>query len=61
MNRKISLIRSTNLASVDYAYASHVPADMDLLFLADRALLIKKGKYPRSATMSFRRNFVWRI
>ncbi|WP_342429556.1 RidA family protein [Neobacillus sp. FSL H8-0543] len=44
MNKKISLVRSTNLASVDYAYASHVPSDMDLLFLAGSCPLNKEGK-----------------
>lgn len=34
MNNKIAFIRSKQLAAVDYAYASRVPSDMDLLFLA---------------------------
>lgn len=46
MNKKISLIRSTNLASVDYAYASRVPAGMDLLFLAGACPLDKDGEVP---------------
>jgi enamine deaminase RidA (YjgF/YER057c/UK114 family) len=44
MNKKISLIRSANLASVDYAYASHIPSDMDLLFLAGSCPLNKEGE-----------------
>jgi enamine deaminase RidA (YjgF/YER057c/UK114 family) len=43
MNKKISFIRSTNLASVDYAYASIVPSTMDLLFLAGSCPLNKEG------------------
>ncbi|WP_163527222.1 RidA family protein [Halobacillus ihumii] len=34
MNNKISLIHSENLAQTDYAYASRVPSEMDLLYLA---------------------------
>ena len=34
MNKKISLIRSENLAKVSYAYAGRVPYGMDLIFLA---------------------------
>jgi enamine deaminase RidA (YjgF/YER057c/UK114 family) len=34
MTKKISLIRSENLANVSYAYASKVPEGMELLFLA---------------------------
>lgn len=34
MSKKISLIRSENLAKVSYAYASKVPEGMELLFLA---------------------------
>ena len=43
MNKSVSLIRSANLASVDYAYASRVPSDMDLLFLAGACPLDKGG------------------
>jgi enamine deaminase RidA (YjgF/YER057c/UK114 family) len=46
MNKKISLIRSANLASVDYAYASHIPSGMDLLFLAGSCPLNKEGEVP---------------
>jgi enamine deaminase RidA (YjgF/YER057c/UK114 family) len=46
MNKKISLIRSSNLADVDYAYASRVPSDMDLLFLAGACPLNQKGEVP---------------
>lgn len=34
------------MASVDYAYASLVPADMDLIFLAGACPLNKEGKVP---------------
>ncbi|ERI92755.1 endoribonuclease L-PSP [Clostridiales bacterium oral taxon 876 str. F0540] len=34
MNKKISLIHTANLASVDYAYAARVPSDMELLYMA---------------------------
>jgi enamine deaminase RidA (YjgF/YER057c/UK114 family) len=44
MTKKISFIRSPNLASVDYAYASKVPSDMELLFLAGSCPLNKEGK-----------------
>ncbi|MGR3762985.1 RidA family protein [Rossellomorea sp. NS-SX7] len=43
MSDKLSFIRSTNLASVDYAYASRVPSDMDMLFLAGACPLDKDG------------------
>jgi enamine deaminase RidA (YjgF/YER057c/UK114 family) len=46
MTRKISLIHSNHLAQVDYAYASRVPADMDLLFLAGACPLTKEGQVP---------------
>jgi enamine deaminase RidA (YjgF/YER057c/UK114 family) len=46
MNKKISLIRSTHLADVDYAYAARVPSDMDLLFLAGACPLNKEGEVP---------------
>ncbi|MEG0773739.1 RidA family protein [Clostridium sp.] len=46
MNKKISLIHSTNLALVDYAYAGRVPSGMDLLFLAGACPLDKDGKVP---------------
>jgi enamine deaminase RidA (YjgF/YER057c/UK114 family) len=46
MNKKIALIRSENLASVDYAYASHIPSGMDLLFLAGSCPLNKEGEVP---------------
>jgi enamine deaminase RidA (YjgF/YER057c/UK114 family) len=41
---KVSLIRSANLAPVDYAYASRVPAGMDLLFMAGACPLDREGK-----------------
>ncbi|MGC5327674.1 RidA family protein [Brevibacillus sp. SYSU BS000544] len=44
MNKKISLIRSTNLADVDYAYASRVPAGLDLLFMAGACPLNQDGE-----------------
>lgn len=46
MERKISLIHSANLASVDYAYASRVPAGMELLFLAGSCPLDETGGVP---------------
>lgn len=46
MNKKISLIHSTNLASVDYAYAGRIPAGMDILFLAGACPLNKDGEVP---------------
>ena len=49
MTRKISFIRSKNLAQVDYAYASHIPAGMDLLFLAGACPLTKEGDVPESS------------
>ncbi|MEH7113968.1 RidA family protein [Neobacillus niacini] len=48
MNRKISLIHSNHLAQVDYAYASRIPAEMDLLFLAGACPLTKEGIVPES-------------
>ncbi|WP_261130512.1 RidA family protein [Bacillus sp. Marseille-Q3570] len=44
MNKNISLIHSTNLAQVDYAYASRVPSEMELLFLAGACPLNKDGE-----------------
>lgn len=46
MNKKISLIHSTNLASVDYAYAGRIPSGMDLLFLAGACPLNRDGEVP---------------
>lgn len=46
MNKKISLIHSKNLASVDYAYAGHIPSGMDLLFLAGACPINKNGEVP---------------
>lgn len=43
MNKEISLIRSGNLADVSYAYASKVPSDMELIFLAGSCPLDKYG------------------
>ncbi len=43
MNKEISLIRSRNLADVSYAYASKVPSDMELIFLAGSCPLDKCG------------------
>jgi enamine deaminase RidA (YjgF/YER057c/UK114 family) len=56
MNRKISLIRSKNLPQVDYAYASHIPAGMDLLFLAGACPLTKEGEVPESSDIEFQAN-----
>lgn len=44
MNKKISLIRSNNLAEVSYAYASKVPENMNLIFLAGACPLNKDGE-----------------
>ncbi|MGP4078516.1 RidA family protein [Pseudalkalibacillus sp. R45] len=44
MNNKISFIHSTNLAQVDYAYASRVPSGMELLFLAGACPLNRDGE-----------------
>ena len=44
MSKKISLIHANDLASVDYAYASRMPADMDLLFMAGACPLDKSGE-----------------
>ncbi|WP_075979933.1 RidA family protein [Bacillus massilinigeriensis] len=46
MNSKISLIHSKKLPSVDYAYASHVPAGMDIFFMAGACPLDSDGKVP---------------
>ncbi|EGW37174.1 RidA family protein [Desulfosporosinus sp. OT] len=46
MSKKISLIHSTNLAPVDYAYAGRIPSGMDLLFLAGACPLNEEGKVP---------------
>ena len=43
MSKKVSLIHSPNLASVDYSYASRMPSDMDLLFMAGACPLDKNG------------------
>lgn len=44
MRNKISLIHSANLPQVDYAYASKVPAGMNLLFLAGACPLNQSGR-----------------
>lgn len=46
MNKKISLIHSTTLAPVDYAYATQIPSGMDLLFLAGSCPINKNGEVP---------------
>ena len=46
MNKKISLIHSTKLAPVDYAYAGCIPSGMDLLFLAGACPIDKNGEVP---------------
>ncbi|MEH7254780.1 RidA family protein [Neobacillus niacini] len=51
MNRKISLIHSNHLAQVDYAYASRVPAGLELLFLAGACPLTKEGHVPESSAV----------
>lgn len=44
--KNISLIHSSMLPAVDYAYASHVPAGMDLYFMAGACPLDQEGKVP---------------
>ncbi|MDQ0970788.1 enamine deaminase RidA (YjgF/YER057c/UK114 family) [Neobacillus niacini] len=56
MNKKISLIHSNHLAQVDYAYASRVPAGMDLLFLAGACPLTKEGIVPESSDYELQAN-----
>jgi enamine deaminase RidA (YjgF/YER057c/UK114 family) len=56
MNKKISLIHSNHLAQVDYAYASRVPAGMDLLFLAGACPLNKEGIVPESSDYEIQAN-----
>ena len=46
MSKKISLIHSTNLAPVDYAYAGRISSGMDLLFLAGACPIDKNGEVP---------------
>lgn len=46
MNKKISLIHSTNLAPVDYAYGARIPSGMDLLFLAGSCPINRDGEVP---------------
>ncbi|NYB73804.1 RidA family protein [Sedimentibacter hydroxybenzoicus DSM 7310] len=46
MKKKISLIHSKNLATVDYAYAGRIPSGMDLLFLAGACPIDKSGEVP---------------
>jgi len=56
MNRNISFIRSTNLASVDYAYASRIPSEMDILFLAGSCPLNKEGVVPNPGDYGLQAN-----
>ncbi|EFV76458.1 MULTISPECIES: RidA family protein [Cytobacillus] len=49
MTKNISLIRSSKLPSVDYAYASHVPSGMDLFFMAGACPLDATGKVPEQS------------
>ena len=44
MNKKISLIHTANLASVDYAYAGRVPSGMDLLYMAGACPIDQDGE-----------------
>lgn len=46
MNKKVSFIRSSHLASVDYAYGAKVPPDMELLFMAGACPLNKDREVP---------------
>jgi enamine deaminase RidA (YjgF/YER057c/UK114 family) len=56
MTNKISLIHSTNLAQVDYAYASRIPAGMDILFLAGACPLTKERNVPESSDVEMQAN-----
>ncbi|TDL75769.1 RidA family protein [Rhodococcus qingshengii] len=56
MTKKISLIHSANLAQVDYAYASRIPAGMDILFLAGACPLTKEGIVPDSSDVEMQAN-----
>jgi enamine deaminase RidA (YjgF/YER057c/UK114 family) len=56
MTNKISLIHSTNLAQVDYAYASRIPAGMDILFLAGACPLTKERIVPVSSDVEMQAN-----
>jgi enamine deaminase RidA (YjgF/YER057c/UK114 family) len=56
MTQKISLIHSTNLAQVDYAYASRIPAGMDILFLAGACPLTKERIVPESSDIEMQAN-----
>ncbi|WP_316571444.1 RidA family protein [Neobacillus sp. YIM B06451] len=46
MKKQVSLIHSSTLPTVDYAYASKVPEGMNLLFMAGACPLDNKGKVP---------------
>lgn len=46
MSKRISLIHTANLASVDYAYAGRVPSDMDVLYMAGACPIDIDGKVP---------------
>jgi enamine deaminase RidA (YjgF/YER057c/UK114 family) len=56
MTKKMSLIHSSNLAQVDYAYASRIPAGMDILFLAGACPLTKEGIVPDSSNFEIQAN-----
>ncbi|NWQ42602.1 RidA family protein [Bacillus sp. EB106-08-02-XG196] len=56
MTKKISLIHSTNLAQVDYAYASRIPEGMEILFLAGACPLTKEGIVPESGDYEMQAN-----
>lgn len=49
MSKKITLIHTNNLPSVDYAYASHVPSGMDLYFMAGACPLDDEGRVPEAS------------
>gem|GEM_PF-2748678 len=57
MNKKISLIHSTNLAPVDYAYAGRIPSGMDLLFLAGACPINKDGEVPNLSDYELQGHF----
>jgi enamine deaminase RidA (YjgF/YER057c/UK114 family) len=47
--KKISLINPSNLPKVDYAYASKIPSDMKLIFLAGSCPLNNDGIVPKDS------------
>lgn len=56
MEKKISLIHSTNLPQVDYAYAGLIPSGMDILFMAGACPLDKDGEIPEASDYEVQAN-----